>query len=350
MPLTRFLAILLFLTFVSLSFSKTAGWTKTKFPAQTGVTAMAVCNTAILVGTNGSMLYRSVDNGATWSVVRNGDDIFSFFVRGMQVYAGSRGKILQSADCGKNWKAIRTPRDMDTISSLLVFNNYLFAVDYHQNRPERVLRAINPLPLADFGQWNIFSDGVLPSLAHGLHLSTNGQRVFLGTETHGVFVTMGGLERKLISGGPTPVYNHIPSPWMWAWNKAGFGLPNPNGLVVSGLAVFGQGIFAVTGAGVFHSEGLGITWTRVSGSLPQDARVTAFCAEGSNTMFCATHECIYCGKDRYNNAASTQKFVDWTALPNDGLPAGALSTGVSYLAVCNGYLFAMIPNKGIYRW
>jgi hypothetical protein len=351
MPFNRLLAVIFILTIMSASTSKPSSWTKTKFPGQVAVSALAACNNTVLVGTVNGALYRSTDNGATWTMPpSNSDAVFCFFVKGAQVFAGSRGKILQSGDCGKSWKTFRTPRDMDTIASLVTFNNFLFAVEFHRDRPERVFRTINPLPLADYGQWNIFTNGALPLSPHGLLLAANNQRVFLGTTNHGIFISAGGLERTLLSGGPTPIYSHIPGPWLRAWDKGAYGLPSPNEAAVRGLAVCGQAIFAITETGVFRSEGLGVTWKKASGSLPQNAGVTAFCAAGSNTLFCATQEGIYCGRDRYNNAASTQQFVDWTALPKDGLPRDALAPGISHLAVCGGYLFAVIPNQGIYRW
>jgi hypothetical protein len=351
MPSNRFLAVIFIFTLVSASTSKPSSWTKTKFPGQLSVSALAACYNTILVGTGNGVLYRSMDNGATWTTpLWHNDVVFCFFVKNAQVFAGSRGKILQSGDCGRSWKAFRTPRDMDTIASLVTYNNFLFAVDFHRNRPERVFRTVNPLPLSDFGQWNIFNNGALPASPHGLMLTANNDRVFLGTETNGVFLSAGGMERRLLSGGPTPVYNHIPDPWVRAWDKGAYGLPNPDEAAVRGFAVRSQAVFAITETGVFRTEDIGVTWKRASGSLPQNAGVTAFCAAGSNTMFCATQEGIYCGKDRYNNEASSQQFVDWTELPKDGLPGGALAPGISHLALCGGYLFAVVPNQGIYRW
>ena len=350
-PFNRLLAVIFILTIVSASTSKPSSWTKTKFPGQLSVSALAACNNTILVGTGNGVLYRSIDNGATWTTpLWNNDVVFCFFVKNAQVFAGSKGKILQSGDCGKSWKMFRTPHDMDTIASLVTFNNFLFAVDFHQNRPERVFRTVNPLPLSDYGQWNIFNNGALPLSPHGLLLAANNHRVFLGTATHGIFISAGGMERRLLSGGPTPIYNHIPDPWVRAWDKGAYGLPSPDEAAVRGFAVRSQAIFTITETGVFRTEDIGVTWKRASGSLPQNAGVTAFCAAGSNTLFCATLEGIYCGRDRYNNETSSQQFVDWTELPKDGLPRGALAPGISYLALCGGYLFAVVPNQGIYRW
>jgi hypothetical protein len=356
MPLNRLLAVIVILTIVlastvSASTAQPSRWKKTKFPGQVSVSALAACNNVILVGTGNGVLYRSTDNGTTWTMPpSNSDAVFCFFVKGAQVFAGSRGKILQSGDCGKSWKMFRTPRDMDTIASLATFNNFLFAVDFHRNRPERVFRTVNPLPLSDYGQWNIFNNGALPASPHGLLLAANNHRVFLGTATHGIFISAGGMERRLLSGGPTPVYSHIPDPWVRAWDNGAYGLPSPDETAVRGFAVRSQAIFAITETGVFRTEDIGVTWKRASGSLPQNAGVTAFCAAGSTTLFCATQEGIYCGKDRYNNETSSQQFVDWTELPKDGLPRSALAPGISHLAVCGGYLFAVIPNQGIYRW
>ena len=80
-------------------------WMPTNGPYCRGVSTFAVLDSNIFAGT-GSGVFRSTDNGFTWTAVNNGltdSMVMSLAVSGTSVFAGTEKGVFRSMDNGENW-------------------------------------------------------------------------------------------------------------------------------------------------------------------------------------------------------------------------------------------------------
>jgi hypothetical protein len=75
-------------------------------------------------------VFRSSDDGATWTEVTNGlsdPSVHSIAVVGSTIFAGTTSGVFQSSDNGANWRAVNTGLTSDMIFALAVSKDFLFA-------------------------------------------------------------------------------------------------------------------------------------------------------------------------------------------------------------------------------
>ncbi len=296
-------AISLFISlFLIVSVQNALGqWVKTANLSNETVYGLAYHQNNLFTGTFGAGIFRSGDNGATWtgtnsgllgtqvwSIVTDGTNLYAacntigginkstdtgqnwiqifsglemmetlhcFELSGNDLYSGGNLKVYRSIDYGLNWIEIGNLGVGVSAWDLLVFNGFLFA----EAHPWGVYRS--PLNTWQFTQIN----NGLPS-NEVRKLASIGQNLFVGVKFGGVY--------KSSNNGDT-------------WTQVNNGLTN---LQVTSIASNGTDLFAGTQfAGVFLSRDNGSNWTDFGqGISDQGLAVNSF-------LFTATH--IFIGTD-----------------------------------------------------
>jgi hypothetical protein len=220
-------------------------------------------------------IYRSTDNGVTWSdrgIVwpesdSNGtEDINGFSSIGGSIFAGTDHGVFLSTDYGMNWKAVNTGFP----------------------------------PLAPFG----FAPQALRIAAQGTDLFVG------GTSLEGIFFSSN-------SGA--------------SWTAVDSGLTNTSKFI-AGLAAIGSKIFAgvfetsLTG-GVFVTTNNGSSWNPVDTGL-KDHKIDILTSSGT-FLFAGTNSELF---------LSTNEGAMWYNISN-GTPIDSLGTGIGTIAVINSQLF-----------
>ena len=130
-----FTVLMCVFTFALFSFAQN-GWEKLKGPYGWQVDKIATGNSVVIAGTSSLGLYRSTDDGLTWSEANNGfwgatvsavSYLNGFFFAGRDG-TGSSGLLFRSDDNGDSWSQINTI-DLTGISitSFCKNDNYIFA-------------------------------------------------------------------------------------------------------------------------------------------------------------------------------------------------------------------------------
>jgi hypothetical protein len=96
------------------------------------IMSLAVKDNYIFAGTNGQGIYRSSDNGDNWTHVSNGIVHSIHVICGVDIYAGllSHGGIIRSSDNGNTWTSVNAGLPNTggyTVSSLASSSSHLFA-------------------------------------------------------------------------------------------------------------------------------------------------------------------------------------------------------------------------------
>lgn len=108
--------------------------TLNKFSAggATRVSALAVSGTNIFAGTVGGV-YRSINNGVTWTAVNNGltskqiSNSGSFAFIGKNIFVATYTYIYRTPDSGNTWTAVTSFSSGGAVNCLFAFGNSLFA-------------------------------------------------------------------------------------------------------------------------------------------------------------------------------------------------------------------------------
>ena len=233
-------------------------WVRTSGPGGGTVRALAVSGTSIFAGTDISGLYRSTNNGASWTAVNNGMNppgslryVSAVAVSGTTVYAGIVNEgMYRSTNNGASWTAINNGLTGATVLALAVSGSSCMR---------------GPLvagwSLAEQrGSWTALALGGSTVYA----LAVNGNSMFAGSA----------------SG------EAVRSTDEWAtWTAVSIGVTNTP--IVS-LAVSGTNLFAGTeGGGVYRSTDDGASWTAVNNGLTGTA-VRSLLVAGNN-VFAGSH-------------------------------------------------------------
>ena len=83
-------------------------WIQTNGPSGANIRCLTVSGTYTFVGTRGGGVYVSTNNGTSWSVSNNGlskNNVYSFFLNGINLFAGTLGGVFLSTNNGATWTA-----------------------------------------------------------------------------------------------------------------------------------------------------------------------------------------------------------------------------------------------------
>jgi photosystem II stability/assembly factor-like uncharacterized protein len=288
---------------VFLSISLNAQWQVCNGPYISNDIREMVSDGTNIFAATGNGIFRSTDNGTSWTECNNGlpyFDVWAIHLSGSVLFAsifhiGTYSGIYVSTDYGNTWVATEnefTPGDVP-ISIKSIGSNIFTAVQnegvYHSTD-----NGVN---------WTMVNNG-LPTL-NVTELAINSNRVFVSTGGSGVYYSTnnGGLWNSCNSGiagtdqtvthihasdsllfcstyngfGPAGIYVSEDNGSNWDLRNTGITNLYGNDFVVSGSSVF----FATTMGGVFYSNDLGNQWHTFNDGLTSPC-IHSLCINGSN--------------------------------------------------------------------
>ncbi len=274
-------------------------WVQTNGPSGGYIRAFALMDTTSPVvfaavtssGSAGFGVFRSVDNGNSWTAKNNGltnTDVWALATSGTTVFAGTRGGgVFRSTDSGATWTATNNGLANLSVQALAVSGSDLFA-----GTADRIFRSTN-----DGASWD--------SVAYGniICLKVSGMNILAGTYGQGVYlssnngiswtVDTSGLTNKqvlaLAASGDTVlagtwgggVFASTDNGSSWTADTTGLG---GSGLAVYSLAVSGSDFFAGTQeGGIYRSTNNGTSWAAVNLGLTNTFG-TALLPSGNNLL------------------------------------------------------------------
>ena len=270
----------------------------------TNILVLAVSDTNLFAGTLSGGIFRSTNNGTSWTSESTGlpsnASVYTLTISGAILFAGIDGSgIFRSTNNGTNWTV--TGLSNPEVLALAASGTDLFAGTYFDG----VFRSTN-----NGTSWTAV--GLTNIIVQALAVS--GTNLFAGTRGGGVF--------RSTDNGTN-------------WVEVNTGLTNLN---VNALAVIGTNLFAGTNysgvGGVYRSTNNGTDWIVVNTGLPLFPTVTSFAASGLN---------LFAGTNPGGVFLCTNNDTNWAAV-NTGL----MNTFVYALAVSSTHLFAGSFGGGVW--
>ncbi len=326
-----------------------AQWVQTNGPYGAGryVNALAISDTDLFAGTEDGGVFRSMNNGASWTASNNGlraTSVNAFVVSGTNLFAGTDSGVFLSTNNGTSWIAVNTGfayvNNNITVYALAASGTYLYAGTsggfyVSTNNGASWTWSGNTIDKSSFVEvYSIAVSGdiVFAGTGTGLYVSSDDGATWSRTDlmydnsyvyAHAILVSGtdvfagidGGVFLSTDNGG--------------TWTAVNTGLPAWTS--VYALALSGTNLFAGTGNGVFLSTNNGTNWTAVNNGLAINTWVTAFAVSGTN---------IFAGTYGRGVFLSTNNGTSWAAV-NTGLT----STYVNAFAVSGTNLFAGTSHR-----
>jgi uncharacterized protein (TIGR03437 family) len=327
-----------------------AKWARTSGPEGGSISALLQIGRTIFAGTTGGGIYRSTDNGSTWTTSNEGLSstalvINTILANGNTIYLGTFEGVYRSTDNGQTWarKSSGIPDELP-VFALLASGNFLFAGTGNLTGDGRgIYRSSN-----NGDSWTAINSGINPNTLNVTALARNGNSIFAGM---GFVVFDGnppfggaGLYRSDNNGDSwTPVVNGL-NVIIPQFNYIGTA-------PITTLLVNGSDIFAGTIAGVYRSTNNGASWSRTNPNLLEPPYLITSLAVIGNTLFAGTFGGQFVGlSDGFFR--STNNGASWTQA-NNGLTGYARNI-LRILATSDGTLFAGTGDEygrggGLYR-
>ncbi len=285
-------------------------WQQTNGPYGGVITALNVDvnNGNIFAGTNGSGIFRSTDNGASWVPVNNGLTKLGVNVLAIsagRIFAGtSDGGVFRSTDNGASWMQVNSGLNNPSALEIFALTVHFTSGHIFAGTDNGVYRSTN-----NGDSWTPINTGLT-------NLSVRSFAIF-----YDIYVgTKGGVFRSANNGD--------------SWTPINAGLTNTK--VEALLAISGQRLLAGTPGGVFRSTNNGASWTPIKTGLT-NTNVRSLARNSNGDILAGTY-----GDGIFR---SMNEGDSWTPV-NIGLS----NTIVNALAVnLGGQIFAGTFGAGIFR-
>lgn len=291
-------------------------WDKLNSPPGGVIVSFTMDNTnTIYAGTNVGGVYRSANEGSSWTQINSGLEHFriqAVIARGNFLYAGtSSGGVYRSANKGDSWTQINNGFANLRINAFAYNDNYIFAGTdsgvYRSNTNGDVWNQVNngltnsSVNTLAVNEGNLFAgtdNGVFISANEGLNwnpvnnglpvnvitlLNIHDGNVFAGTEGFGVYrSTNNGGDWTQVNNGLADftILSFVSAPgWIYTGTEGGIFRSANNGgtwvqinngltnLFGNALAVTASFILAGTNGGVFRSSNNGDSWTQANNGI-----------------------------------------------------------------------------------
>ncbi len=324
--------------------------------ASTGLTnndihAITACGTNLFAGTYGGGVFRSTDNGGTWTAVNAGMEgiypyacfVEALAVNGTSLSVGTGSGVFRSTDSGTNWTAVNSGLSNTNVQAIAVLGTDLFA-----KTNDGVYRSTDNGTL-----WTPVNYGIEDKAVRAFAVS--GTKLFAGTASNGVYCSTdrgetwvavnNGLTytdvRAISARGKTILAGNFEGGVYRStdcgdsWSEANTGLANTR---VGALAVIDMDLFAGTIGGeirgdLFISTDAGTLWSLVGTSLT-DADITALAVRGSELFVGSTRGLFH----------TTDRGGSWQRIDEGLVYSGSLSS----LLVAGESLYAGFDGNGVF--
>ena len=281
-------------------------WRPTNGPFGGRISKLLHSGGSIIAGTYDRGVFRSTNNGETWTGINNGNlnvTVYALASHNGYLFAGGYGVDI-SNDNGQTWTQVNNSISDKAVFSLHSYGNSLYAstFDYARSEGSIQVSSDNGANWTDLGLR--LSQRSVPAI-----LATPGN-LFAGTNGSGILhSTNNGLSW-------TPVNNGLTS------------------LTITSLIASGSTLFAGAENGLFVSSNNGASWSLASADLSGQS-ITSLLARGSD---------LFIGTNRGQVYLSTNNGLNWN-VASTGLPGYPV---YGLLGVENS-LFAGTFGAGIYR-
>jgi photosystem II stability/assembly factor-like uncharacterized protein len=306
----------------------------------TSVTSIITVGSTLFAGTYGDGIFRSTNDGASWTPVDSGLGTANSYVTALgssasNIYAGFDNGVFLSTDYGNSWKSVgfslpnsQTPE----IKALAIGGKYIFAGIsqnglYLSTNSGRNWKSVSTAMAnstvrallmkgstiyagtdsdifisTDNGtSWN-FASGNLPRRVNINALASSGTNIFAATDSSGIFISSdsgvswipidSGLDASqtftvftngidLFAGTPVGVFHSDTYGYYWAASNAGL-----MGIAILNISGSGKVLYAATNAGsIFSTTDQGEHWVEADNGLPPGGSI--YTLSGSNdNVFC----------------------------------------------------------------
>ena len=242
---------------------------------------------------NYTSLYKSTDQGESWSIVLGNKHYYSLTMNGPNIFAGVAGGVWKSTDYGTTW--VQAGLVNFNIYSLALKDTIVFAGTADKGALPVYKSVNNGVTWINSG-WGC-PDGAVTSLY------VNGDYIYAGYLDFGIYVNN-------INGG--------------SWSAFNTGLPNTDYPYVGAITSTGNIVFGGTEVGVYRSTD-GEPWKAANNGLP--ITIVRDFAKTGNILFAGTNQGVFMTADTGNS---------WMPF-SDGLPANMI---VLSLTISGNWLFA----------
>lgn len=290
-------------------------WSATNGPYGEGqyVQCLFVIDSNLFAGTSCDGVYRSSDNGASWTPSSKGMPtctfVKGFAVNGSLIFAGTANNgVFTSSNNGNSWEATNLGLMTNHIETIMSVGANIFVGTWDRGI---FLTADNG------GSWSAANNGLMSNDISCL--SSNGVVLFAGTSDGG------GQMNKGVFFSPDNGAD---------WEPANAGFPVDH--AVKCLAASGPNIIAGTwGGGVYVSSDNGMNWKVTNKGFHSADTIVLSIAVSGNKIFAGTYDGeVY---------LSTNRGANWSDVSN-----GLADNNINSLAVNGPFLFAADETHGVF--
>jgi len=297
---------------ISISRPLLAQWTNTNLPFNGDAVSFAVSRTSIYVGTTGGGVFRSTDNGLSWTGVNTGltgNWVIALSFTEANLFAGTYWhSVFRSTNDGFSWAGVGSGQTYSDVYALAVIPNDAVDTNLFAATADSLGRWYGVFLSTNNGDtWidvtNELTTSCITPNCWVDAFAVSGANLFAGTVGRGVFLSTNNGSN---------------------WTAVNTGLTNKYARV---LAVNGANLYAGTwgdSGGVFLSTNNGTAWIEISNGL-SNRHIRALTVNGTN---------LFAGTEGNGVFLSTNNGTSWAEV-NTGLR----STWATALAVSGAYLF-----------